>query len=128
MSIRKKLAAAVLSLGLITGSTVMTSLPAQAGQSIGWTYNGRTNISYAYYASTDHFALRRSHSYDPSYMRVNFYDRDGSYAGHLTLSGAGVGDSASINVKYYFGFSEGKTYKFKLMNASGDKSYGYFTV
>ncbi|WP_346921452.1 hypothetical protein [Glutamicibacter creatinolyticus] len=126
MSFGRKLTALGVSLGLLVGGTMATAAPAQAGQSIGKTWNGGVKVWYTYYASTNTFCLQRG-STSPSNVGVRFYNSSGSHLGSLSVSGS-TKIRHCVDLKGVFKVREDAKIKFQLYNSKGSKSNGRLTV
>jgi hypothetical protein len=60
MSIRRKLTTSAIALGVLAGGGLAAAPAAQAGTSIGSTYNGASHIYYKFYASTNQFCAKHT--------------------------------------------------------------------
>ncbi|MGO1183133.1 MAG: hypothetical protein ACTHZ5_06780 [Micrococcaceae bacterium] len=62
MKIFKKIATGLAGAGLVLGLGFAGAAPASAGTSIPWTYNAKTGLNYAFFASTNNFCIKSSNS------------------------------------------------------------------
>ncbi len=117
MSFKKKLSAVLMSLALVTGTAVAGAAPANAGTSIGATYNGASHVYYKFYASTNTFCIKKK--YDKSYTAsVGFYS-NGKF---IVSIGTDRFDQWYCKDLDKYGSFEGKTLKFKLQMWHKSKS------
>ncbi|WP_404291103.1 hypothetical protein [Glutamicibacter arilaitensis] len=116
MSFKRKLSAALLSLALIGGTAVAGAAPANAGTSIGSTYNGASHIYYKFYASTNEFCIKQKVGRGYT-ANVAFYVNGNA----LIQLGTGVFDSWSCIDLDKYGKVESKrvTFKLYMMNSGG---------
>lgn len=116
MSFKRKMSAVLMSLALVTGTAVAGAAPANAGTSIGSTYNGASHIYYKFYASTNQFCIKQN--VGSGYTAAVVFYVDGKA---LIQFGSGAyRDYRCIDLDKY-GDVEGErvTFKLYMMHGSG---------
>lgn len=109
MSIRRKIATSAIALGVLGGAGLAVAPAAQAGTSIGATYNGASHVYYKFYASTNTFCIKQKGKKNTA--AVDLYPSGKSSYGIQTAANNKWG-CEKLTSKY--GFKEGNKVRFKL--------------
>jgi hypothetical protein len=129
MSIRRKLTTSAIALGVLAGGGLAAAPAAQAGTSIGSTYNGASHIYYKFYASTNQFCAK--HTGKNQTHEVAFY-KNGKWKDSIFHTGRNEWTCSKLTDH---GIKEGDRIKFTLQMSQTKpfkllykKSVGYVNV